>query len=104
MPPPAILYKYRSLSSDCHEYTLRVIRDHELFYSRLSLFNDPFEGRVQVQMDGDDAVWLREFGCHRPEQRVIEATIADLENSGIREEADKIGMCCLSSAPDDLLM
>lgn len=41
---PRYLYKYRSLSEESYDYTLRLVRDRELFYASPLSLNDPFEG------------------------------------------------------------
>lgn len=101
--PPNILYKYRSLDAGSREHTLRTITHAEVWFSSLSEFNDPFEARVSVLMDGDDDAWRREFGFPRPTDDTIRRLIPELEG-GIREDANKLGMLCFSAKPNDILM
>jgi hypothetical protein len=101
--PPSILYKYRSLSAEGRDYTLRTISEGQIWFSSLSQFNDPFEARVSVDMDGDDGAWRREFGVPRPTNLKIDELVRELEQ-GIREDADKLGMFCMSAKANDLLM
>lgn len=103
MAPPHILYKYRSLNAGSRDYALRAIGDGEIWFSSLSHFNDPFEARVSVLMDGDDDAWRREFGSLRPSNDKIRELIPQLEQ-GIREDAGKLGMFCMSAKPNDILM
>jgi hypothetical protein len=54
-------------------------------------------------MDGDDNAWRREFSVPPPTDDKIRELIVELEG-GIREDADKLGMCCMSAKPNDILM
>jgi hypothetical protein len=103
MAPPALLYKYRSLDPGCRDRTLRAITHGEVWFSSLREFNDPFEARVSVSLEGDDDVWRREFGVPRPNDDKLRALVPELEG-GVREDAEKFGMFCLSAIPDHPLM
>lgn len=74
-----------------------------MWFSSLGQFNDPFEARVSVSMDGNDEGWRREFSLPRPSEEMVRTIAAEVEE-GIREDAEKIGMFCLSSRTDDMLM
>jgi hypothetical protein len=53
-------------------------------------------------MDGDDNAWS-EFGCPQPDDDTLQ-NMAREHEEGIRQDAEKIGMFCLSSRADDILM
>ena len=103
MKRPEILYKYRSLDPSSRQYTLRAISHQEVWFSSLSQFNDPFEARVLVSMDGDDGAWRREFGYPRPSSDKCRTMIPELDQ-GVRDDAEQIGMFCLATKPDDILL
>ena len=73
------LYKYRSLDLSSRERTLRSISHREIWFASLSDFNDPFEGRVSVKIDGTDENWLREFACPRPDQNKLDHISRELD-------------------------
>ena len=66
-------------------------------------FNDPFEARVSISMEGDDAAWQRQFGRLQPDQTRVRRLLPEFEE-GVRQNAEKLGMCCLSAKCDDILM
>lgn len=103
MPPPEILWKYRSLEGDSRIHTLRAISHREIWFSSLREFNDPFEARVAVSIDGDDQAWQREFGCLRPDQALLTELVQKLEE-GVRTDAEQLGIFSLSNRFDDILM
>ena len=103
MVRPEILYKYRPLDAVGRDHTLRTINHGELWFSSVAQFNDPFEARVLVSMDGDDEAWCREFRIARPSNDKIRAMLPELER-GVRDDAEQLGMFCLSARPDDILM
>lgn len=47
---PAKLYKYRPLDGDSFRYTQSIFTRNELFFSKLSRFNDPFEGHFNARL------------------------------------------------------
>lgn len=104
MPIPKILFKYRSLEPDgARACTLRTISHREIWFGSLADFNDPFEARVSVSMDGNDKDWRREFDCHRPDAGRLAAVVAELEE-GVRSDAERLGVFCLSEKCDDIVM
>ena len=104
MTPPEILYKYRSLDGPSRDWTIRTIACNEIWFSSLAEFNDPFECRVTITMTGDAKDWAREFpGTVMPGEPTIRKMIPELEE-GVRKDAESIGMFCLSSRNDDILM
>ncbi len=103
MTPPQILYKYRSLNNAVRTHTLRAISHREIWFSSLREFNDPFEARASITMDGTEADWRSEFHCRPPDQSTLSRLIPELED-GVREDAEKIGMLCVSTRDDDILM
>lgn len=46
------LYKYRALAGKALEYTARIIRDGYVYYAAPEEFNDPFDCRYCVTVDG----------------------------------------------------
>ncbi|MDD3687989.1 MAG: hypothetical protein PHE56_14665 [Bacteroidales bacterium] len=47
-PLPKVVYRYLDFSNKFH---LRVLRKHELYLSKPSQFNDPFEGQNRMRSD-----------------------------------------------------
>ncbi len=103
MKRPDILYKYSSLEPRSRDHALTAIRSGEVWFSSVSQFNDPFEARVRVSMDGDDGDWFREFGRHRPDTSSIERMIPEFEQ-GVRQDVEQVGLFCLAAKSDDILM
>ena len=91
MARPEILFKYRSLESEARVHTLRAISDREIRFSSLRDFNDPFEARVSILLNGDDEAWHREFHSQRPSNDKLHAMIPELER-GVRDDAEKLGV------------
>ena len=100
---PKILFKYRSLEPAARVHTLRTISHREIWFSSLANFNDPFEARASVSMNGSDEQWQRDFGCPRPDPRRLAGLVPDLEQ-GVRADGEKLGIFCLSERSDDILM
>jgi ribosomal protein L33 len=88
---PPKLYKYRSLAGDAFRYTQAVLTRSELYCSRLSDFNDPFEGCFSLVMPLDAPV----------QQRQYEQWSNQLANSLVQRTA---AVCSLAEKDDDILM
>jgi len=54
MSVPSRLYKYRSLMGESRDRTRRAIVDTEVYFSRCTQFNDPFDCRLNVRGETDD--------------------------------------------------
>ncbi len=48
------LYKYRSFEQSTRLYAERLLLHSELYFASPASFNDPFDCRVRVSMDGTD--------------------------------------------------
>lgn len=103
MAIPPVLYKYRSLEGVAREHTRRAIVEREVWFSSLTEFNDPFEERVSVQLEGSNETWQARLGVPKPDEAKLPAWCRELEH-GVREDASQIGMFCLSEVCDDILM
>ncbi|UCV13611.1 DUF2971 domain-containing protein [Quatrionicoccus australiensis] len=115
------------MANGAAEYVERTICHNELFFPQPSLFNDPFDCRPSFVFEGSDeeiiTYYARILKKHRPhwtdEQRLREsrAKVADSERSPRNPAAvkrvqdlhteqitEKIGVLCLSTVKDDILM
>jgi hypothetical protein len=81
MSVPSRLYKYRSLMGESRDHTRRAIVDTEVYFSRCTQFNDPFDCRLNVRGETDDKL-------RRQMDTVTES----------------IGIFCLSECKGNLLM
>lgn len=107
---PKFLYKYRTIES-----TETILTKGTIWFSKLSEFNDPFEGKAIIQDNYTKDQWYRfllQNGYNssdasnkarelvtnnRPRARQIVKT-------AINNQLGKMGFYCLSGIPDNLLM
>ena len=123
MPTPQRLYRYQSLRSGGLDRLRATIQQDEVYFADPTAFNDPFECRFHMSVDGTDDQWEEFF--HRPdllEAHGLEAGSspslaqkrewrANLEGS-VDELADRfranlsrdVGVLCLAERNDNLLM
>jgi hypothetical protein len=120
---PRHLYKYRSLA-DLNRVS-RTFSHHEIYLSSRIKFNDPFDCRPQLTMEGTRQQFRsyidRVFRNQRPdatsrERKTAVAQIlrrrSDVKGeifAGLLKDLDdfldrSVGILCLSSKPDDILM
>lgn len=112
---PKFFYKYRPINSD----TLDAIENCRIFFSSPADFNDPFDGRIPLVLEGTHDQWQeylqeivkREHPKLSPAQRMD--FISSLLETGALNELkeydfnpiiDAVGVLCLSTVPDDILM
>ena len=121
--PPAVLYKYRSVSDTSWQYTQALLERQELFMATRTMFNDPFECRSQLSYKCTkkelsiyaDRV-LRKTPLPASQRRVRVAEIVRTRHDAlprdfaavVRQINDamdqQVGLLCLSAKPDHLLM
>ena len=107
---PPFLYKYASLTS-----SIRFLNNHACYFSPFYKFNDPYEGRYEVQKIYARGVWEQHFvnSMHmQPSEaknaadkmlRVPTSAAIELRNN-IQEELNKSGIFCLSVENDNILL
>ena len=112
-----ILYKYRPLN----QHTVDSIFNNFLYFSKPSSFNDPFDCRFSVLIEGKHYEKVEcakelarlEGSTGRERKRTVREYLNDIINKnidydeiyrGIEKVNDKMSICCLSVIPDDLLM
>lgn len=100
---PARLYKYFSLEGECRERTRSVIADRKLWFGSVAAFNDPFECPIALSMDAPAETWRDVLGRPKPAPEKLDEVCRQLE-AEVRHDAERIGMLCLSSRPDHVLM
>jgi hypothetical protein len=100
---PALLWHYRSLAGEGHERTRRLLLERQMWFSSIDDFNDPFEARVTVTMDASEERWQAEFGVGRPGNERLQTLVNEVQQ-GLRTDAARLGMFCLSRKNDDILM
>ena len=126
---PAHFYRYRSLSAGLGavEYLEKTISHSEIFFSKPALFNDPFDCRPSFLFEASEKEMIdyynRALKKHRPyfnrEKRRREARLKSRDRERIpgspemikriqalhtEKIAEKIGVLCLSTGRDDILM
>ena len=70
-------------------WTSAHFRDR-IWFSSVADFNDPFEARVSLSMDGgDDDAWRSEFGVAMPKEDTVRGMIPNLEAGMNREQRSK---------------
>lgn len=116
-----MLYKYRSLSGENRDFVKRIILESEIFFPSPVNFNDPFDCKVQLSMNGNDYDWelfiqrlYREQNPHSPAleiETLARKTIAEGKHRYLANNVDltqvavePIGVLCLSSKADQILM
>lgn len=109
------LYKYRTID----KYTIKTLKNNELYFSFPSEFNDPFDVKIDFNFEGEKADWkkyLLNISPYNSESK-IEKILNSFEeyNYNIRElptfdkenyfnAAESIIILCLSELNDNILM
>lgn len=124
---PTHFYKYRSLAADSLEFTRRIVCESELWFSQPKSFNDPFDTCPTFSFDSTPderaVLFARYYGRKHPNwssRKCKEAARLLADNSVVdhnSQEAiqniqekhtelirNKIGVLCLSTKPDNILM
>jgi hypothetical protein len=121
-PLPKVVYRYLDFSNKFH---LRVLTKHELYLSKPSQFNDPFEGQNRMRSDfmktEDDKInaihritnqgkkktfesWRIANSVYEGLKDKIAGPIQMESKESIQKRNNLIGLYCLSTKPDDILM
>ena len=82
---PNKLYKYRSLDGNCFRFTQSILMQNELWFSKMSDFNDPFEGSFKIDKNTMDEERL---------QKILSTAIFSKDKAAF----------CLAEKNDDILM
>ena len=117
------LYRYRPFhSEEDKERAGEIIRGNELYFSCPLDFNDPFDCRPKILLDGSDEDFKKYFREALPRiypaipPEEIEPQVSKMIASGRHRELNellptwtenllkKIGVCCFSEVCDDILM
>jgi Protein of unknown function (DUF2971) len=116
---PSYLYKYRSLRTKADkEHTSRILTHNEIYFAKCSEFNDPFDCRFHISVDGDfntHKAILRQHNPNLSEEKIDIQTRKDLQpenirkreqklNNNIRRKNEKYGIFSMSAKCDNLLM
>ena len=118
---PEHFYKYRSLAGSQSEFTEKIIINSELYWASPLTFNDPFDCAPvhvlagskmkkalairRIIRDGFPFISKREVrartaeALRRPPEE-IEKMMSQMQSDFMKE----IGVCCLSTIPDNILM
>ncbi|MES2180319.1 MAG: DUF2971 domain-containing protein [Gemmatimonadota bacterium] len=117
---PRHLYKYASLAGERLKYAERTILHHELFFAARTAFNDPFDCRPRLSLDGTreqirayaTKTVAKEPGLTANQRKeIVERVVSDrqIREANVAQNIDRrfdvdIGLCCMSACPDDILM
>lgn len=111
------LYKYRPLigknDAEIDKYTLKILEDGELFFSKPSVFNDPFDSNVDYVATATE-IELRSYFKNKLPADQIDIVINKINNgtvdintfapNGSAEYADLLKIFCLTKNPNNILM
>lgn len=124
---PPILYRYRSLAGNGMDRLREIISQNQMYFSNPSAFNDPFDCRPVFSLQGTareqeayfhgvysrQAPYLDRAARRAEVRRVLKsADKSPVRPEAIRNFADfyyanisgRVGLLCLTEAPDDILM
>ena len=116
-------YKYIDDSDDEHlDHSRCIFTNNELYFSKVSAFNDPFDCKFQVEFSGakhDKSKFLEDLSKKnaphlnrqqrrskaREETKVLDdPDLASAVRGSLIQEIEKWGIYCLSEIPDNILM
>ena len=118
------LYKYRSIQERDIDRSQRIFTHNELYFSSKNQFNDPFDCKFDYSFTATDretkTYLMKSLARNRPHfnrkqrQRWLSENLKTLREarpefeqglkSGTERILSEIGICSLSSVPDDILM
>ena len=113
------LYKYYSLNEKNSLHRERIFTHNELYFPSPRVFNDPFDSKIQLNLNGSKSEWeryLRElYKKFKPDwnrkQRLAEVRIKMREKRYKRlpegmsnSYLDEMGVFCMSEVKDEILM
>lgn len=121
---PSHFYRYRSLGGEAAEFVKKIICDSELYFSEPSAFNDPFDCRPSFLFEASDKEkesycdylhrkYNPDLNCEQRHQKVISMledwksnpeVYKQLQQQHTKRITEEIGVLCLSSVSDDILM
>ena len=128
VPEEAIkhLYKFRSLALESREFTERILTENELYFSRPSAFNDPFDCLPVMSLEAPDPEFLKYLialykrrmpGMSRTERKAnAKIVLKDRKRNhrssdalatlqeGMQEATNSAGVLSLAEHPDHVLM
>jgi hypothetical protein len=118
------LYKYLPIIEEKLDRLEQIFINNEIFFSSPKRFNDPFDCLYHMQYTTSEAVWknyynhrckknMPELNRQQRRQEVKKALKSNLHKSvdfikkhreGMQEDINKLGVCSLSTIPDNILM
>lgn len=123
MQTPERLYRYQSLEGDGLSHLRATIQQGDVFFADPTSFNDPFECRFSMSVDGTEGQWA-EFLC-RPDllefhglppgsrptpaqkrmwRESLEGSVDELAEKYRAKLKRDVGVLCLAERNDNLLM
>jgi hypothetical protein len=123
----ARFYKYRSLATEVERQRVRqIVVESKVYFSPPKYFNDPFDLHPVFDLDAPRRVQQKEYerlarvhgGLGRADRRRearqvmkttmrpenVRATAAEIQERHARALAESVGVLCLSTKPNDILM
>lgn len=124
---PEKFYKYRSMRGDAVHWVERIVLQNELYFAPALDFNDPFDLRPSLSFEASDETRLNDFlrllrermpelSPAQMEAKARELLAAAFSPANFNETVaatrgqltevltEKVGVLCLSSKRDDILM
>lgn len=116
---PSILYKYRSLEKIEGDRVRDTFAKSTLYFPSPAQFNDPFDCKIELNLDGSNGEWKNFIGKKlklfrpnlSPAKRLIETnriiqsgSYKKLDSAISTRAAMKVGLYCLSAVNNDILM
>ncbi len=124
---PPKFYKYRSLAGDASGYVEKIICQHEIYFPAASSFNDPFDCRPTFSFEATDDEIMRDYirvarkyGPPMTDEELRQdamqmladpdrnprnpAVSAAIQDEHARRITSEVGVLCVSSINDDILM
>ena len=128
MPPlelPQSFYKYTFIDDPKQislEHARRIFSDNELYFSSVTAFNDPFDGKFQIEWVGserqrqqyrEDVLKAHFPSLNRRERRskvrrdkkMLDSPLFEKKyQDNVQRVVENFGICCLSRIPNSILM
>lgn len=124
---PPVLYRYRSLAGNGMDRLREIITQNLMYFSNPSAFNDPFDCRPVFSLEGtakeQEAYFLGVYSRQAPyldraaRRAEVRKVLKSSDKSPVRPKAvrnfadfyyanisGRVGLLCLTEAPDDILM
>lgn len=105
---PRYVYKYRGLKE-----TKMILQRGTIYFSKLSQFNDPFEGKALLDHNYTLQDWIKFFtkngysatdARHMANDCLNNPNACNIVEEAINHVLDNMGYFCLAKKPDNLLM